>query len=365
LRALAEFLTPDLHAIAQEWTRRLVAMSPEDFSAGMTVDAVTMLNEAFLQLVLGYMLRGDIEGLWRGYYELNRAVIERSLQSGQRLSLDGMYRSALISATVIAERLGPQRLEWSFAMSKLSGQMMVVVGQAYSDSREAHLDRLSERASVVSHELRAPLSRLFGYLELMREGEFGAVSQQQERVLDTLLRETDDLLWLLTGTLELTRLDASRPQLRIEEFALHELNREVLESIQGADKHVQLRVPQDLPRLSTDRVRVKQVLTNLVRNAVRYGGGKPVDVDARVAGAGVEISVIDQGPGLRTQELESVFTLFEQGTAGQLSADGYGIGLHVVQRLVALLGGKLSVESQPGRGAAFRFALPLSTSGSA
>ena len=119
-------------------------------------------------------------------------------------------------------------------------------------------------------------------------------------------------------------------------------------------------VAANVPLLRTDRVKVKQILTNLVRNAVHYGGGPIFMTAARPQPDRVEISVLDHGPGIKPENLSVIFDFFQRGgQAAELVGDGYGIGLHVVRRLVALLGGTIEVESVVGEGTCFRFFLPL------
>ena len=105
--------------------------------------------------------------------------------------------------------------------------------------------------------------------------------------------------------------------------------------------------------------RILGIIGNLLRNAIRYGGGAPVTIAAREPEPGyVELTVRDQGPGIRSDDIEVIFEFFQRGNGARLARDGYGIGLHVVRRLVALLGGRIHVESAAGAGACFRVSIP-------
>ncbi len=363
LRELANVLWPVRRAIAAEWSRRLIELLPQYFPAGAAgAERLTTLNEAFLALILGQVQQGDLQGLYHLYYRGTRQLIEADLQQApaRRMSLSNLYTSARVSLVVIGDHLDEDYPRRMLAYAKLTAQLMMLVGQAYSDAREDYLQKAIEQINTLSHELRAPLSHLFGYLEMLRAGDFGPVSPEQEHVLRELIHETDDVLWLLTGTLDLSRLDTGRVEVRIEEFPLTSVLTEVVNSTPHSGVRVTSSVPPDLPLLRTDRVKVKQIIGNLLRNAVRYGDGSPVEFTAALSGPeAVEVSVRDHGPGIKPDDLRVIFEFFQRGGGAGPERDGYGIGLHVVRRLVRLLDGTIEVESTPGQGSCFRFAIPL------
>jgi hypothetical protein len=207
LRDLAHVLWPSRHAIAQEWSRRIVETLPDYFPPGSpAAERLTEVNDRFLALVLQQAEAGDLQGLYDLYYRNTRELIEADLQRApaRRISLLGMYTSARVSLRVIGEYLDADYPRRMLAYTKLTAQLMMLVGQAYCDAREEYLQKAFEQINTVSHELRAPLSNLFGYLEMLRAGDFGPVSPEQGRVLGELVHETDDLLWLLTSTLNLS-----------------------------------------------------------------------------------------------------------------------------------------------------------------
>jgi signal transduction histidine kinase len=363
LRTLAGILNTVQHAVAEEWSRRLIEVQPEYFAHGVvSTQQLSEVNEAFLALVLSQVERGDLVGLYRAYYESTRQLLEADLQRApsRPISLVGMHTSACISLNVIQEYLGPENDRLMVAYTKLSIQLMMLVGQAYTDTREAYLQRTFEQINTVSHELRTPLAHLFSYLELLRAGEFGRVSPAQERVLGELIHEADEILLLLTGTLDLSRLDTGRVVVRTEELRLASLFEELVNSTPLDSVAVTWSVAPDVPVLRTDRVKLKQIVGNLLRNALRYGDGAPVTIGARMARPDfVELAVRDHGPGIRPEDLHVIFEFFERGNAAGMARDGYGIGLHVVRRLSGLLSGTIQVESVPGQGACFRVTLPV------
>jgi signal transduction histidine kinase len=363
LQEVAEVLWKDRHAVAVEWSRLLTERLPEYFAADAAVlEPLIDLNEAFLSLVLGHMQRREIQQLFQIYYQSNRQLIEADLQQAPalRISLSSLYTSARVSLQVINEHLARVDSRLIVAYTKLTAELMMIVGQAYSDAREDYLQRAFEQVNTLSHELRAPLAHLFGYLELLHAGDYGPVSPKQEEVLSQLIHETDDLLWVLTGTLDLSRLDTGRVDVRVEEFPLAAVMTEVVNSTPHPNIPVTCSIPPDLPPLRTDRVKVKQIVGNLLRNAVRYGGHGQVTLASTVPQPGyLEVSVHDHGPGIKPEELAIIFEFLERGQNSGLARDGYGIGLHVVRRLVGLLGGTITVDSRPGEGSTFRFTIPI------
>jgi len=363
LRDLASVLWPVRHAIAVEWSRQLREVRPEYFPAdSRAAERMVDVNEGFLSLIVQQLQQGDLQGLYELYYRNTRQLIEGDLQRApaRRLSLSSLYTSARLSLVVVGEYLDEDYPRRMLAYAKLTAQLMMLVGQAYSDAREEYLQKAFEQINTLSHELRAPLSHLFGYLEMLRSGDFGPVSSEQEGVLGQLIHETDDLLWLLTSTLDLSRLDTGRVEVRVEDFALASVLTEVANSSRRPEVPVTCTVPDDLPLLHTDRVKVKQIIGNLLRNAVRYGGGSTVEVTAAAPSAGfVEVSVRDAGPGITPDDLRTIFDFFQRGGSAGPERDGYGIGLHVVRRLVRMLGGTITVESTPGEGSCFRVTLPV------
>ena len=351
------------HDVAAEWSRRLIEVEPEYFTGGeLSIEQLTQLNEAFLNLVLGQVEQDNLAGLYEVYYASTRRLLETNLERApsRPISLTGMHTSACVSLDVIQEYLGPGNDRLMTAYTKLSIQLMMLVAQAYTDTREAYLQRTFEQINTVSHELRTPLAHLFSYLELLHAGEFGSVSPEQERVLRELIHEADELLLLLTGTLDLSRLDTGRVVVRREEFNLAALLDELVNTTPHEGVAVTWSVGPDVPLLATDRVKVKQIIGNLLRNALRYGAGAPVTIRTRMLRSEcIEVSVLDQGPGIRPEDLRVIFEFFERGNGAGLARDGYGIGLHVVRRLVSLLGGTIGVESSPGHGACFLVTLPI------
>src|SRR5581483_9964197 len=199
--------------------------------------------------------------------------------------------------------------------------------------------------------------------------DVGELNERQRGYLDDVLGAGRHLLSLINVILDLAKIEAGRMELDRSELSL----RGVLES--GLAFHagqatrgaiaLGLRVEPDDIRVSADERRLRQVVFNLLSNAVKFTpeGGR-VDVSARVLDGAVEVAVADTGPGIDPGEQELIFEEFRQArTSSGPHRDGTGLGLPLARRLVELHGGRLWVESVPGRGSCFRFTVPEATVG--
>lgn len=217
----------------------------------------------------------------------------------------------------------------------------------------------SEVLVAMSHDLRSPLNVLVGYTRLLEEEAFGPCSPEQRQVLGSIERYALELLSLLTGVLDLARLDAGRESRR-EEFTVAEVFAELREgslSRRGSDGvALEWRVDPELPPMQSDRFRVRQILQNLVDNALRFTDHGTVAIAADRVDGTVRLSVTDTGPGIAADDLPHLFELFRPGRAG---ASGTGCGLYLVKRFAESLGGRVAVRSTAGEGSSFTVDLPL------
>ncbi|MBX3025254.1 PAS domain-containing sensor histidine kinase [bacterium] len=222
----------------------------------------------------------------------------------------------------------------------------------------------SEFVATMSHELRTPLNIILGYTELLRGGSFGDVTAEQREVLARVARSGDELLELITATLDLSRLESGRATLDLAPVDLPAL----LAAVAGEAREllrdkpaVALRcaLAPDLPRLRTDAAKLKVVVKNLVSNAVKFTERGAVSLGAARRDDGIEVVVADTGIGIAPEALPIIFEAFRQADSSMTRRyGGVGLGLHVVRRLLSMLGGAVSVESAPGAGSTFRVWLP-------
>ncbi len=217
----------------------------------------------------------------------------------------------------------------------------------------------------MSHELRTPLNAILGFSQLVRQDQSLSASQREN--LEIINNSGDHLLKLINDVLEIAKIEAGKLQLEITTFDLHKLVREVSDmmSLRAQQKGLQLALDQssDLPHLIRgDEARLRQILVNLVSNAVKFTeqGGVTIRLRSKHnAHHHLLIEVEDTGPGISKKDQQRLFKPFEQLSSGSSSQGGTGLGLAIVHQFVQLMVGNVSVESKPGKGALFRVELPL------
>jgi PAS domain S-box-containing protein len=216
--------------------------------------------------------------------------------------------------------------------------------------------------STMSHELRTPLNAVVGFSDLLTEEQYGPLNDRQKRYVNHIRAGGKHLLRLINDILDLSKIEAGRLQLAIESVAVNISFAEALDTLRPlADKKFQTLSRNAPHKLSVraDATRFKQILINLVGNAVKFtpDGGK-IEVAARQIGDTVRIEVRDSGPGIPEDEQKRIFDAFYRLGQSDKGAEGTGLGLAITRRLVELHGGELGIQSQQGRGSCFYFTLP-------
>jgi signal transduction histidine kinase len=221
----------------------------------------------------------------------------------------------------------------------------------------------SDFLATMSHELRTPLNAIIGFSEVLHEQMFGELNERQLAYVDDVLEAGKHLLSLINDVLDLAKIEAGRMELELSEVAIPEVLRSAvsMHSERASRGGVELSLttePEEIT-ISADGRRVRQIVFNLVSNAVKFTPAEGrVDVSARLDDGKVEIAVTDTGPGIAPEELKMIFEEFNQATNGK-RAEGTGLGLPLSRKLVELHGGRLWVESAAGNGSTFRFTLPV------
>jgi len=234
---------------------------------------------------------------------------------------------------------------------------------ATANERLQELDRLkSEFVSLVSHELRAPLTNMRGALELI-EGDCAALNPTCSHMFAIVKEQLGRLGRLVDDVLNVSRIEAGGLTLVRNLVDVMWIVDRVVDEFAARDTRHSFRRPHGIghPRLWADADRLHEVITNLVDNAVKYS---PADSEVALTveirnGEGI-VSVSDCGPGIPPEEQSRVFEKFHRLDSGDSKETyGYGLGLYLCRRLIEAMGGRIWVESQAGHGASFRFALPL------
>ena len=217
--------------------------------------------------------------------------------------------------------------------------------------------------STMSHELRTPLNAVLGFSDLLSEERYGPLNERQRRYVTHIHTGGTHLLRLINDILDLSKIEAGHLQLAIESVSVSASFAEVLDTVRPlADKKSQTLVQHAVPDLSVraDATRFKQVLMNLLGNAIKFtpDGGK-IELAAQRLGEVVRVEVRDSGPGIPPEEQQRIFEAFYRLRQPDKAPEGTGLGLAITRRLVELHGGHLGLESQPGLGSCFYFTLPI------
>lgn len=245
----------------------------------------------------------------------------------------------------------------------------------------------SEFLANVSHELRTPLAAIVGFVDLLRDGAYGELGPRMIGPVERIQASAEHLQGLVDQILDLAKLSAGRLEVHREPLSLRAFVIDVASEIEPLIIEKQLalsiQVPATLPRLSTDPTHLRQILVNLLGNAVKFTEAGSITVRARLVsdvgqalegraalarpllaagGAWIALQVVDTGIGIADKDLQRIFEEFEQVDPGSRSDSprrGTGLGLTITRRLARLLEGDITVESVPGRGSSFTCWLPV------
>jgi signal transduction histidine kinase len=232
------------------------------------------------------------------------------------------------------------------------------------------LDKIkSQFLANMSHELRTPLNSIIGFSRVILKGIDGPTTEQQHQDLSAIYNSGQHLLGLINDILDLSKIDAGKMELTLEELNIVDTIKSVLATAVGLvkDKPVKLTSELDaaLPTVRADPMRIRQILLNLISNASKFTEEGTVTVTAEVQSASnglkeMVISIIDTGPGISIEDQTKLFLAFSQvDSSPTRKTGGTGLGLSICQRLVDLHGGKIGVHSSVGKGSTFYFTLPL------
>ncbi|HEX8393312.1 MAG TPA: ATP-binding protein [Longimicrobium sp.] len=268
----------------------------------------------------------------------------------------------------------------------LAGHAAVAISNARLHEALAERSRELERANAelqwsaaakdrffasVSHELRTPLNAILGYNSLLLDGVVGKLAPESVAFLQRSQRATQNLLYLVNDVLDLSKMEAGKLELVMDVVSPYQVVDDAVSNVEPLAREKGLAIAvapgAELPRLHSDGDRVRQILVNLLSNALKFTDRGAVTlvmaaVDAEGDdGAGprrwVEVRVSDTGPGIALEDQERIFHEFEQ-VSGATGRGGTGLGLAISRKLARLLGGELRVESTPGHGSTFVLRLP-------
>lgn len=378
----------DNYGIVQTWNRGAEMMF------GYSADEV--LGKHFKMIVPSEIeARGELEWLTdqmkeQGY--IRNYETERIAKDGRRVVVDltrTLVRNAkgeIVGSSAILRDI-TERVRSEHAIQQLNLELETKVIERTSQlaaaseelkrrnaeletaNLELHkLDELkSDFVSMVSHELRAPLTNINGSLELLLEGDGACVDPMHREMLQIVSEQSQRLTRLVQGILNVSRIEAGQLVLQPQVFNLTSLIEKVIgvwES-RGVSNRFERPKAVNIPSVWADRDRTEEILFNLIDNAIKYSPDcATIHVDADANGQFAVVSVSDQGIGIPEEELAKIFDKFHRVDRRDASETyGHGLGLYICRRLVEAQGGQIWVDSVLGEGSTFRFTLPLAGRG--
>jgi signal transduction histidine kinase len=222
----------------------------------------------------------------------------------------------------------------------------------------------SQFLANMSHELRTPLNAILGYTELILDSIYGDVPEKARAVLERLQANGRHLLGLINDVLDLSKIEAGQLTLSLDDYSLSDVVHGVVSAVEplAAEKQLAFKaeVAPDLPTGRGDGRRLSQVLLNLVGNAIKFTDKGEVAIRAAAANGAFTVAVCDTGPGIAVADQAKIFEEFQQADSSiTRKKGGTGLGLSIAKRIIEMHGGRIWVESEPGKGSTFYFSLPV------
>lgn len=242
---------------------------------------------------------------------------------------------------------------------------------AEANQRLKKLDQAkSDFISIASHQLRTPLTSIKGFISLILEGSYGIISGDVQNALNKVYLSNERLIHLVEDLLNISRIESGKLQFRMEECNIGELLSDIREMfvLRAREKGLELSLfirDEALPTVFTDGQKVREIISNLVDNAIKYSERGEVSIIVERTENIVRISVKDEGMGIEPEEIGYLFQKFSRGKdIGRVHANGTGLGLYVGKHLIEALGGSIHVSSRgQGQGSVFSIELPLHARG--
>jgi signal transduction histidine kinase len=226
----------------------------------------------------------------------------------------------------------------------------------------------SQFLANVSHELRTPLNAIIGYTHLMLEGVSGDLMPPQRDKLGRVDSNARHLLSIINDLLDIARIESGKLPIQVEKLVLPDLVDEVMAEVEpliaGTSLEVTRRIAPTMPELRTDRQKVKQIVLNLLSNALKFTpqGSVSIVLDYHAADEEVSVAVADTGIGISTDNQQTIFEAFGQADSSYAKRHGgTGLGLSICRRLATILGGRITLVSTLGEGSTFTLFLPRRT----
>jgi PAS domain S-box-containing protein len=222
--------------------------------------------------------------------------------------------------------------------------------------------------SSMSHELRTPLNSIIGFTGILLQGLAGDLNEEQKKQLGIIKKSSQHLLSLINDILDISKIEAGKLELDCEHFDLKEVMEEIILTFDAIAKDKNLEIKKSIPKniiLYNDKRRFKQILLNIVSNAIKYTNEGSVRITVNILdNKELEIKILDTGVGIKREDLNRIFEPFQQVDEELTKkVEGTGLGLHLVRKLLSIMNGNISLVSEYGKGSIFTIIMPLKVEG--
>jgi signal transduction histidine kinase len=236
--------------------------------------------------------------------------------------------------------------------------------QEKSKQLEVASQHKSQFLASMSHELRTPLNAILGFNEMILDDVYGPVSAEVKSALEEMQGSGKHLLRLINNVLDLAKIEAGRMELALADYSVQDTVESVRSTLRpvAAEKKLELvtALPTDLPLARGDAGRISQCLLNLAGNALKFTKEGRVEIGVTLDNGQLVYRVADTGIGIPADKIDGLFTEFKQTDATIASEyGGTGLGLSITKKFIEMHGGRIWVESEPGKGSTFTFEVPL------
>lgn len=317
---------------------------------------------------------------WSIFKEKIESVLENNDASSMNYIIDNNTKllDEMDAAVVMMQHNAEEkltRLYWIIALGILVSVLIFIVAIT-EETRRKYIEQL-EKANIglqeldrlksmfiasMSHELRTPLNSIIGFTGIILQGMSGEINDEQRKQLTMVKNSANHLLALINDVIDVSKIEAGKVEICIEEFDLSVLAQEIKDSFAVMAEEKGLELSLEAPSIlliEGDERRTKQVLVNFLSNAIKFTNRGEIEIKIVKKDEAVEMSVRDTGIGIRKEDMDKLFKAFSQIHTPGRTKEGTGLGLYLSKKIAILLGGDITAESEFGKGSVFTFTLPL------
>ena len=359
--------------------RSATIQSPKRTVFTVTSEAIVTLDEAFIireinpafTTILGWSESAAVghhcSEVWRCRDE-RRMLLCGTPRCPLHEAFSGNTESPVRELTWETQSGKPTEISASFTVQQVAHHAEAVVVARDVTLLNAANRMRANFISMVSHELRTPLNSVNGFLEIVLESPVGPLNERQREFLNYARVSTQQLTTLVEDIVFMSKADSGQFTLRLARMRVPNVVDSAAQAMQSTAAKAQVKIvteiPQKLPVVRADELRIQQVLTNLLGNAIKFSPAESViRLSVSVRETALQVAVSDLGKGIAPEDHARIFERFYQSDANvRTRANGYGLGLSIAKLIIEQHHGRIWVESEPGAGATFYFTLPLAVS---